>query len=74
MNGLLGWMCIWPLLIVAGLVVIGYAVLHLVRDGRRTSLAPNGFGGTDPRRIVDERYARGEIGEDEYRLRRDRLS
>ena len=70
---MMGWMWIWPVLVVAGLLIIGYVVLRLVQSGRPTSPT-----GADPaysaaRRILDERFARGEIDEDEYRRRRDLL-
>ena len=70
---MMGWMWIWPVLVVAGLLIIGYVVLRLVQGGR-----PSSPTGADPaysaaRRILDERFARGEIDEDEYRRRRDLL-
>jgi len=73
MSGwMMGWMWIWPVLIVAGLMIIGYVVVRLVQSAR-----PPSSTGTDPagsaRRILDERFARGEIDEDKYRRRRDLL-
>jgi putative membrane protein len=63
-----GW--IWMTLswvIVVALVVWVVARLS-PRDGTK------GRGGTgDARRILDERFARGEIDEDEYRRRRTEL-
>lgn len=66
----MGWMWIWPLLVVAGLLIIGYVLLRLVQG-----TPPSAGTGADPgslaaRRILDERYARGEIDEDEYLRRR----
>jgi putative membrane protein len=49
MGGTTGWMWIWPLLVLAGLLVIANVVVRLT---------------------LDERFARGEIDEDEYRRRR----
>ncbi len=56
-----------------GLVI--WAVYALItglrRDGRRRGEAGDGGRGDDPRRILDQRLARGEIDEQEYqRLRR----
>jgi putative membrane protein len=69
-----GWMWIWPVLILAGLVIIGYAVVRPIRTGQSSSPPGSGLG-TDwsARRILDERFARGEIDEDEYRRQRDLL-
>jgi len=68
-----GWMWVWPVLIVVGLLVIGYVVVRLVQ-GRQQS-APTGSepSGSAARRILDERYARGEIDDEEYQRRRDLL-
>jgi len=70
---MMGWMWIWPVLVVAGLLIIGYVVLRLVQGGRPT--APTGAdpAHTAARRILDERFARGEIDEDDYRRRRGLL-
>ena len=67
-----GWMWLWPVLILAGLVLVGFVVVRLVRSG---FTFPTGAGEPDSaaRRILDERLARGEIDEDEYRRRRDAL-
>lgn len=50
---------------IAAIVVT--AIRHL-GTGSRTEP-----GGADPTRILDERFARGEVDEDEYRRRRDLL-
>lgn len=58
-------MWVWPLLIVIGLGLLGYVALRLVRDATPAA---------DPaRRILDERFALGEIDEQEYRQRRASL-
>jgi putative membrane protein len=70
---MMGWMWIWPLLVVAGLLIIGYAVVRLTVSSRTLdSSGPNQAGPT-ARRILDERFARGEIDEDEYQRRRGLL-
>jgi putative membrane protein len=68
-----GWMWVWPLLIVAGLLIIGYLVLRLVQDARLPTARSDPVAST-ARRILDERFARGEISEDEYQRRREVLS
>ncbi len=50
--------------------LVGAGVVWLVR-GRRGAPSP-GVG--EARRILDERFARGEISEDDFRQRRDLLS
>lgn len=64
------WM-MWPLLVLIGIVLLGYLAYLLVRHGRWGQ--PAG-GASSARRILDERYARGEIDDQEYRQRRDELS
>jgi putative membrane protein len=66
-----GWMWVWPVLIVVGLLVLGYLAVRLAQSG--------GFSGRPDsrsvaRRILDERYARGEIDDEEYQRRRDLLA
>lgn len=65
-GGMMGWMLIWPLLVLVGLALLGYVAFRLVQGGTAGR-------SSSPRRILDERYARGEIDEDEYRRRRDGL-
>lgn len=64
----MGWIWIWPVLILVGLLVLGYLVVRLAQ-GRAPSLP----GSSSARPILDERYARGEIDEEEYQRRRDAL-
>jgi len=64
-----GW--IWMVVVWAAVIggVIWVVTQLSVRNGTR------GQGGSrDARSILDERFARGEIDEDEYRRRRDELS
>ena len=62
---------IWPLLVVVGLVLLGYV------GYRCAQVRPGGPAREedrrDTRRILDERFARGEIAEAEYRRRRSTL-
>jgi len=56
------------LLVVVALIAIAvWAVIHFTGSGRR-----NGPSDGQARQILDQRYARGEIGDDEYnRIRRE---
>jgi putative membrane protein len=74
MNGsMMGWIWIWPLLVLAGLLIIGYVVMRLV-PGSRPPTSANESHASSARQILDERFARGEIDEDEYQRRRTLLS
>lgn len=75
-NGLGAGQWIWmTVMMVAfwGLIVFG--VVALVRSARPGDHAPHPAapGASDARRILDERFARGEIDADEYAQRRDLL-
>ncbi len=70
---MMGWMWMWPLLVVAGLLIIGYVVLRLLRGGRPSSPTRTDPAGSTARQILNERYARGEIDEEEYLRRWDML-
>lgn len=59
------------LLIFVLLLVVGIVVLLFFRGGRRSSGGRSaGHGEQDARQTLDERYARGELGRDEYRQMR----
>jgi putative membrane protein len=57
------------LLVFVALVVVG--IILLVRFTNRTSASPPRAGG--PLLILEERFARGEIDEDEFKQRREIL-
>lgn len=59
-----GMVAFWTLVVVA--------VVALAR-GLRDDGTRHGPGDVDPRRLLDERFARGEIDAEEYRERRDLL-
>lgn len=61
---------IWPTLVVLGLVLLGYLTYEMIRS-RTASTAPARTRAA--RRILDRRFARGEIDECEYRRRTDLL-
>ncbi len=70
MNGSgTGWMWVWPVLIVIGLLVIGLGVTRYV-------MTPGTPAADQPtaRQVLDGRLARGEIDADEYQRRRQALS
>ena len=69
MGGSMGWFWIWPVLVLVGLVLLGYLTYRLVQGSATGSPA----GPSTARQILDERYARGEIDEQEYRHRRAEL-
>jgi putative membrane protein len=69
----MGWMWVWPVLIVVGLLVIGYVGVRLAQGRQSTSPTGSDPSGSAARRILDERYARGEIDDEEYQRRRDLL-
>lgn len=56
------------LLVLVGLVaLVVWAVVYLTGRGR-----PDGGGDSQARQILDQRYAKGEIGDEEYqRIRRE---
>jgi putative membrane protein len=58
----------WALLLFGGL-----ALWHASRGGRSDTRHEGGSGG-EARRLLDERFARGEIDAEEYTARRDILS
>ena len=70
-NGMAGWqfltMAIYPLLF-AGLLAMGLVLAF-------RTMRPETIARTDaPQQLLAERYARGELTDDEYRHRLDTLS
>ncbi|HEX2893058.1 MAG TPA: SHOCT domain-containing protein [Marmoricola sp.] len=59
-----GWL-VMALAMVAFWALVVYAVVAITRSDRRDGAGQN----EEPKRILEQRYARGEIGEDEYRRR-----
>ena len=64
-----GWLWFWPLVPLFWLLVIFLFVRLFFWRGRRGAWARYGGPGPDPRAILAERYARGEISYEEYRER-----
>lgn len=69
----MGWMWTWTILSVvialATLAGVIYLAIVAARGERRQARAPREESATAGA-ILDERYAKGEIGEDEFRARR----
>lgn len=78
-NGGTHW-GLWIVMIVAMLIffaILAWAVVSVIRQRdvhrRGEPQSPSGTGSSDALRILDERFARGEIEVDEYTKRRDLL-
>jgi putative membrane protein len=74
--GYVGWMWIWPTLVLIGLAALTVLAVLVARGGLGTHKAterPDTDSTAGARRILDERYARGDIDEEDYRQRRDML-
>lgn len=72
----MGWMWLWPTLVVLGLLALLLAAVLWSRGRTPPPQDPSSDASSDSssaRRILDERYARGEIDEEEYRRRRAEL-
>ena len=71
-----GWMSDWgsgmwfgPIFMIGIPVLVIVLIVWLVQSATRSSTRAD-RGGSDARRILDERYARGEIDDEEYKRRR----
>lgn len=74
--GGMAWM--WPMMLIGMLfifLIVGVVVFLLYRLVRTNDLRADGshHESSSARRILDERYARAEIDEEEYRKRRETL-
>jgi putative membrane protein len=67
-GSMMGWFWIWPVLVLIGLVLLGYLAYRLTAGS-----TPTRSGAGTARDILDQRYARGEIDEQDYRQRRNEL-
>ncbi len=75
-GSMMGWVWIWPVLVLIGLALLGYVAFRLAQNrgtSATTSPGVSAGAGASARRILDERYARGEIDEAEYHRRREDL-
>jgi putative membrane protein len=70
-----GWFWLWPLVPLGWVLVVLFVVWLIVRGRPRGPWATHWSPpGPDPRAILAERYARGEISHDEYRERLSHLA
>jgi putative membrane protein len=70
-NGMDGWDYVLMALMMVlfwGLLITGIVLVARYLGGDRRQPAPPSDG-SDPKRLLEERFARGEIDEDEYRQR-----
>lgn len=70
-GGGMGWGWIWPLVLVVGLALLAWGLFRARSarggDGAGRDDRPQGMSHDRAREIVRERYARGEISEEEMR-------
>ncbi len=71
--GWVGWL-LMSLLMLAFWALVVFGGMALFRNLRRVDRDRPRLGGGDAQRVLDERYARGEIDENEYVHRRDLLN
>lgn len=72
--GGMGWGWLWPVILVLGLAVLGWGLWRARSSSRGEGVAgreerPQGMSHDRSRDILRERYARGEITEEEMRER-----
>ena len=70
----MGWMWLWGLLLLIGIVLLVLVAIRVAGGGIRGRYEPgrgeepgNPPGGSKARQILDERFARGDLTEDQYR-------
>ncbi|MCQ6271915.1 SHOCT domain-containing protein [Pseudarthrobacter sp. R1] len=74
-GSMMGWAWLFWLLLIIGIVLLGILAVRAFSGGRTNRGEGSGPGGPGPadvstaRRILDERYARGDITTEEYRER-----
>ena len=71
-DGWSWWAMVLSMVVFWALVVAG--IVLVVRAVGRPARPRSGDDGASGRRILDERFARGEIDEAEYRSRRDAMA
>jgi putative membrane protein len=71
-----GMLLFWALVVTGIVLLVRYASSNrTIGAGPGVPMEkPTGPGRPSPREILDERYARGEINDEEYRSRRDTLA
>ncbi len=73
MGNAMGWMWTWPALIGMGLLILGCLARWVAQTRPDGAAATHHPDRSPARRILDERYARGEIDDEEYRRRKGEL-
>lgn len=71
----MGWMWLWGLLLLIGIALLVLLAIRIAGGGIRGGYGPGSShergnpppGGSRARQILDERFARGELTEDQYR-------
>jgi len=66
--GWAGWLVMVTMMVVFW-GAIAWVIITLIRSNR-VPAGPPGLAGTDAMRVLDERFARGEIDQDDYQQRR----
>jgi putative membrane protein len=66
---MMGWFWLWPVLVLIGLILLGYLAFRLVQGGGTAARADE----PSAREILDQRYARGDIDDEEYQRHRAEL-
>jgi putative membrane protein len=66
-----GWIVMVAMMVVFW-GAVAWVIVTLIRQNGSRPPTPDA-GGPDPGRTLDERFARGEIDDDEYKRRRDVL-
>ncbi len=72
-GGGMWMMWLWPILLVA-LLVVGVVVARRLWSGSGPEQQSSRSGGRPALEVLEERYARGEIDRDEFERRREALS
>ena len=77
-NGMMGfgamsiYWIFWSLLVMAGVLLVVWVIFRVIR---RAGSRPHDVSSTDPAiRLLRERYARGEIDQEEYMRRLENLT
>jgi putative membrane protein len=73
MGAAMGWMWVWPTLTVIGFLILAYLGFRLVQQSTAPPPKTSEPADSTARLILDERFARGEIEEDDYQRRRSLL-
>lgn len=68
MGGGMWWGMLFPALVLAALIIVGIVLFRTL-----SNRSDGGSGSGNAMSVLEERFARGEIGEDEFRERRDQL-